>query len=361
MPGVNVQKIVDALERSRGKVALLADGFVDEVWQIVGSRASVQDFTLYTRMSQYANRILSSGTGGVGMELVRKRRTFGGFVANTGCAVARLGIDTTLVGLFGKENLDPVFSDVGNLCRLISIDDPAVTHIFEFDDGKVMMSYVESLHNVNWKFLSDSLGAERLLSLMADSDIIGVGYWSVLPAFDEIVAQICDNLPRGDKPRRFFFDFADFRKNDPVSLAHTLCSLKALNERVPMTLSVNEHEAVVLFETHNQTPDDIGRPIGEKTEDIRREIGLDELVIHTPHYAVAAAAKEEPAFAATVFCENPVRVAGAGDTFNGGYVAASLAGLNLVERLYVANAAVGCYLRTAASPDAKGLAKYIDV
>ncbi|MCL2857874.1 MAG: carbohydrate kinase family protein [Oscillospiraceae bacterium] len=355
---LDVRKMIDALERSTGKITLFVDGFVDEVWQIVGSRASTTEFALFTQMSQYTERVQRSGTGGVGLEILRKRRSAGGFCANTGCATARLGVDTTLVCLYGKDNLDPVFTDVGKLCKLISIEDPAVTHILEFDDGKIMMSYVELLHHLNWKFLTGALGKGKLTRLLADSDIIGVGYWSVLPAFDEIVEQICANLPADGKQRRLFFDFADFRKNDPATLTATLQHLRDLNEKVPMTLSVNEHEAMTLFAMYGQTLDDADCTVSEKTEFVRGQLGLDELVVHTLHYAAAASAKEKPAFAASIFCEKPLRTAGAGDTFNGGYLAASLAGLNLAERLHVANATVGGFLRSATSPDTKNLTEY---
>jgi len=348
--------MIGVLERSDGKIVMFADGFVDEVWEIINSRTSLSQFTLYQQMTQFAARIANSGTGGVGLELIQKRRAFGGFTANIGYAAARLGVDAALVGVYGKETLDPVFEEVGELCRVYSLDDPAVTHVFEFDDGKILMSHMEAVLDISWQRIVDTLGQETVISLLTEADIIGVGYWSLLPAFDEIMEGICANLPAGGKTRRFFFDFADFRKKDQASLEYTLEKLRAFNGTYPMTLSVNEHEAATLFAMYNETLDDVGRSIQEKTEVVRQQIGLDEFVIHTPHYAVAAASDEAPAYAESVFCEKPVRTAGAGDTFNGGYMAARLAGLGITERLHVANAAVGHFLRTGVFPDRESLA-----
>ena len=361
MPGVNTQKIAAALGRESGKILMLADGFVDEVWEVISSRASLGDFTTFSQMAQFAQRIASSGTGGVGLELARKRRAVGGFTVNIGHAAARLGVDTAMIGVYGKEKVDPIFGEVAALCRMISLGDPAVTHVFEFDDGKILLSHMEAVQDISWQRIVDRVGVEELISMLVRSDIIGVGYMSLLPAFDEITEQVCAHLPRDGKPRRLFFDFADFRKKDRASLDLTMQRLRALSEKCPMTLSVNEHEGAALFAICGETLDDEGRSIREKTEDVRKQTGFDELVIHAPHYAVAASAGEPPAFAPSAFCAKPLRVVGAGDSFNGGYLAASLAGLGLAGRLQVANAAVGYFLRNAEFPGLEDVLRQLDV
>lgn len=344
-----------ALKNSTGKITMLADGFVDEVWEVVNTRSDLNNYTLYSQMKQYAERIISSGTGGVGMELISKRRVFGGFTVNIGYAAARLGVDTTVIGVYGKDSLDPIFDEVEKECKVFSIGNPATTHVFEFDDGKILMSHMEAVQNLNWERIVNFVGLDKIKSLLAESNIIGVGYWSLLPAFDEIFDNVCANIPNDGKERRFFFDFADFLKKDAASLNISLQKLKEKNDTFPMTLSVNEHEAAALFAAQNETFDDKGRSITTKTDDVRKNLGLDELVIHSPTFAVATSSKEAPAFADAVYCEKPLRTAGAGDSFNGGYIASTLAGLSLHERLEVANAAVGYFVRNAAYPKIEDL------
>ncbi|MCL2203735.1 MAG: carbohydrate kinase family protein [Defluviitaleaceae bacterium] len=347
---MDINKLTPALTRSTGKITMFADGFVDEVWEIINARASMTEYSLFSKMNQWAQRIIDSGSGGVGVELVRKRRAFGGFSPNIGYAAARLGVGATLFGVFGKGQLHPVFEEVGALCTVHSLDDPSVTHVFEFDDGKILMSHMESVQEVSWAGIIDQVGTKKMRATLYESDIIGVGYWSLLPAFDEILENVCAHLPQDGKTRRFFYDFADFRKKDEASLKKTLENLRRLNARHPQMLSVNEHEGAALFALYGESFDDAGRPVQEKTEAVRQGLGLNELIIHAPHFAVAASQDEAPAFAQSMFCEKPVRTAGAGDTFNGGYIAARLAGLNIQERLDVANAAVGYFLRNAAFP-----------
>ena len=356
MSNSNTAKITEGFGRLDAKIAMFADGFVDEVWEVVSSRASLSEYSLYTKMGQFAERI--SGTGGVGLELVRKRRAPGGFAANIGYAAARLGVDTSMVDVYGKEIIDPVFDDVNKLCRVFSVDDPAVTHVLEFDDGKVLMSYMASVQNITWKQITDRVGMDKLTAMIGEADMIGVGYWSLLPSFDEIVSEIAANLPSGKKTR-FFFDFADFKKRDEASLNASMQKLRLLNDRFPMTLSVNEHEAAALFAIYGETLDEKTDAIPEKTERVRKQIGLDELVVHTPYYGAAASSSNKPALAASVYCEKPVRSAGAGDSFNGGYIAASLAGFNTPERLEIANASVGAFLRSGVYPDRRNMLEYM--
>jgi len=350
MPQIDSQKIANALDGINAKITMFADGFIDEVWEIVNARASLSDFSVYSKMNQFADRITGSGSGGVGLELIKKRRAFGGFTANIGYQTARLGVDTTMVGVFGKDSLDPIFEPVGEICRVLSLDNAAVTHVFEFDDGKILMSDMEAVQYITWSSIIEKLGEENVKSMLTQSAVIGVGYYSLLPAFDEIVENVCKLLPNDDIARRFFFDFADFRKKDEASLGITLDLLKTLNSKMPITLSLNEHEAAALYTKFGETLDNKKVPLHEKLEIVRAQLGFDELVVHSPHYAAAALAGEQPVFLEAVYNEKPVRSAGAGDSFNGGYLAARLAGLSISERLHVANASVSYFLKTGVFP-----------
>jgi len=349
------KKITDALTSSDNKITMFADGYVDEVWEIVDKRTGLKDYTIYSQMKQFTNRINNSGTGGVGLELVKKRRAFGGFTANIGFAAARLGVNTAMVGVYGDKKLDPIFEPINEICAVYSMGDPAITHVFEFDDGKILMSYMEAVQDISWDSIVSKLGMEKINQLITESDVIGVGYWSLLPAFDEIISQISALLPQDNKRRSFFFDFADFLKKDSVSLYKSLDILKVLNEKASVILSLNEHEAAALFTKYNETMDGELDLIPSKLENVRKNLGLDELVVHTPHYAVAACSTEEAVLVECPFCEKPVRTAGAGDTFNGGYITARLAKFDIKERLLIANAAVGFFLRNGEFPNIENL------
>ena len=354
---MDVQKIVNHLTNLDGTITMFADGFIDEQWSLVESRASFDDVTLISKMTQFADRINASKSGGMGIELIKNRIVFGGFTANIGFAAATLGVNTIMAGLFGEGKVDSVFEPLQKISKMITLGAPSITHVLEFGDGKILMTDMEAILGMRWNRIVDVLGMDEIIKMVKESDIIGVGYWSLMPAFDEIVEQICAIIPKDGKERRFFYDFADIRKRDEASLLKTLDMLKDLNKKVPMTLSVNEHEGAVIFNLFNETFDNNGIDMAKKTENVRKQIGLDELVIHTPHFAVAASHSEDAVTVAQTYVEKPVRTAGAGDTFNGGYIAGTMSKMNISERLCTANAAVTYFLNTGFPPSRDNLAE----
>lgn len=352
---MNKEKIANRLEQLSGRIAMFADGFIDEQWSLVDSRLSYDKVNLIGKMTRFADRINAVGTGGMGIELIKKRMVFGGFTANIGFAAASLGIETVMAGLFGEGDLDPVFEPIYKIAEMITLGKPSITHAFEFDDGKILLTDMEAVLGMRWDWIADTLGMEKIVKILTDADIVGVGYWSLMPAFDEIVSELCAAMPQDGKKRRFFFDLADVSRRDRDSLAHTMTGLSYLNGEHPMTLSVNEHEGAVLFDIYGE---DFSKH--EKAESVRKKAGLDELVIHTPHFASAASAADGFAMIPQEYVEKPVRTAGAGDTFNGGYIAATLAGLDIQERLHTANSAVSFFLNNGRAPSRKELMERIN-
>ena len=345
---VDKQKIAAAFQAA-ATVLLGIDGYVDEVWELVENRDEDNKVALYTHMGKFAQRIIGAAGGGMSVELLRKRRSFGGFTANTGNAVAKLGLDTTMLCMYGKDQLDPVFEPFNEMCRIISIGAPAVTQIFEFDDGKIMLPYIEPIIDFGWKFLVDALGVEKVASLLASAGVIAFGYWSSMPAFDEVIAEICACLPQGSKTR-IFTDFADLRKRNEPSLIKTLALLKELNKKVPMTFSMNEHEAAQVFALYGNALSAKEPPEAACIEEVRKEMGLDEIVVHTPYYAAAASSTETATIVPQRFTEKPVRTTGAGDTFNGAYVGSIASKLSMADRLWFANAVVSYFLNNGDAP-----------
>ena len=343
---MNKDNIIKAFN-TVGPVLLGIDGYVDEVWELVESRNQDNSITMCTQMGQFANRILAAAGGGMSVEILRKRRTYGGFTANTGNAVAKLGVDTTMLCQYGKDVLDPAFEPFTKNCEVISIGAPALTQIFEFNDGKVMLPYIEPIAGFDWAFLVNALGLGRIKALLAKPAVVAVGYWSCMPAFDEVITGLCSCLPISKQPQ-LFFDFADTRKRDDVSLANTLALLKALP--APMTFSMNEHEAAHVFALYGKSITPKDAPELSMVEEVRHEMGLNEIVVHTPYYAVSASKDEGTAICPQVFTEKPVRTTGAGDTFNGAYISAIAAKLPIQERLWFANAVVSFFLNKGYAP-----------
>jgi len=342
---IDIGLLTESFDRPEGKIVMGIDGFIDEVWQIIGSRISREEYRLFEKLTDFSKALSASEEGGFTNEIVRKRRTYGGFVANTGKAVFRLGVRPVLLGMFGQDGIDSVFSEFEEFTELVPVGDPGICQIFEFTDGKIMLPFIQEVLSFDWHALTKVIDEKALKTMFADAAVIALGYWTLMPAFDEIVTRICEMLKGIPGKRRMFFDFADIRKSERSSLENSLGKLAGLNEQIPMTLSLNEHEAGHLFSFYGETFD-AQDPEGADamTERVRNALGLDELIAHTPYYAAAASVSEGSCVAIQNYCTSPVITTGAGDNFNGGYMVAMLKGMSLSERLTIGNAVTYLYV-----------------
>jgi len=341
---------IDFLNNIRGKIFLGCDGFVDEVYQIVDVRQSLTEYTAMDNLKAFGELIVKRADGGVGLEIVPKRRCSGGFTPNTGRVAAFLGLKPTLAGLYGAKDIDPAFEEFTENCHLLSLGDPALTLVFEFSDGKILMSALKSVANLTWREFTDFFGKEKVKELFADVDILGLGYWSLTPDFDKFLEGFVSQYEQTKPPRRMFFDFADIKKKSNDSFTLSLELIRKYNDKIPMTMSLNEHEGAELFSRFGLEWKETPTEVASSLTAIRQRIGLDELVVHTPDFAAASNASDGEGVALQERQSNVIRTAGAGDTFNGGYLCASLGDLPIKQRLVIANAATAFFVTQATAP-----------
>jgi sugar/nucleoside kinase (ribokinase family) len=123
-----------------------------------------------------------------------------------------------------------------------------------------------------------------------------------------------------------------------------------------MTFSMNEHEVLELFSRIGVACAELAPvPVARALTEARGKIGFDELVVHTPEFAAASSASEGEAHAIQDRQTNVVRLAGAGDSFNGSFLCASLGDLPLRNRLVMANAATAFFVTHATGPSKEEL------
>lgn len=351
----------DYLKNLRGKILLGCDGFVDETYEIVEVRKSRTDYTPMHKLRQFGELIVARADGGVGVELVPKRRCEGGFAINTGRIAACLGLKPVLPGLYGQPSIDPAYEEFAGICELASLGNPALTIALEFGDGKILMSDLQAVSNLTWDDFEKHFGKEKLKELFYGVDILGLGYWSLTADFDELFKGFMRQYDTLTPPRRMFFDFADIKKKSADSFLRSLELIRSFNAKIPMTFSLNEHEVFELFSRIGVAcPDLAPAPIARALTEVREKIGFDELVVHTPEFAAASSASEGEAQAIQDRQTNVVRLAGAGDSFNGGFLCASLGDLPLRNRLVMANAATAYFVTHGTGPDKAALLAQIE-
>ncbi|MEG0753439.1 MAG: hypothetical protein RR461_06370, partial [Angelakisella sp.] len=181
--------MMQALKAISPTVLMGIDGMIDEVWELLDSRTGAGEYTKMTKLMQLGNAITERGTGGLAKERILKRRSSGGFVCNTGRATATLGAPTTMLGMFGSHNPDPVFDEFKGLCEMVSVGEPARIMVLEFGDGKVFMPNLDELINLKWTDLVARFGEQRLREL-CNVDIMGMGYWSNMYDFENILTAL---------------------------------------------------------------------------------------------------------------------------------------------------------------------------
>ena len=356
-----MKKYADFLHNISGKILLGCDGFVDETYEIVEVRKSQAEFTAMKKLKQFGELLVERADGGVGVELVPKRRCEGGFGINTGRVAACLGLKPCLPGLYGSPTIDPAYDEFKEICDLESLGDPALTIALEFSDGKVLMSDLQAVSNLSWEQFKKHFGEEKLKELFSGVDILGLGYWSLTANFDGLFKGFMEQYETMTPPRRMFFDFADIKKKSSEAFIKSLELIKTFNSRIPMTFSLNEHEVLELFSRVGvERPELTPAAIASALTVAREKIGFDELVVHTPEFAAASSAAEGEAYAIQDRQTNVVRLAGAGDSFNGGFLCASLGDLPLKERLVVANAVTAFFVTHATGPTKEELLAQIE-
>ncbi len=356
-----MKRYSDYLHDIKGKVLLGCDGFVDETYEIVEVRKSPTEFVPMHRLRQFGELLVARADGGVGVELVPKRRCEGGFAINTGQVAACLGLKPCLPGLYGKETIDPAYHEFKDSCELLSLGAPALTIALEFGDGKVLMSNLEAVSSLTWNDFKNHFGETKLKELFAGVDILGLGYWSLTANFDGLFQGFMDQYETATPPRRMFFDFADIKKKSSESFIQSLEMIRSYNSKIPMTFSLNEHEVMELFSRIGvERPELKPAALARALTAAREKIGFDELVVHTPDFGAASSAQEGEAYALQERQTKTVRLAGAGDSFNGGYLCASLGDLPLKQRLVVANAVTAYFVTHATAPTKEQLLVQIE-
>lgn len=356
-----IEKYADYVNTVSGKILLGCDGFVDEVYQIVDVRKSLAEYTAMDKVKQFGDLIVDRADGGVGLEIVHVRRCSGGFTPNTGRVAALLGLRPTLAGLYGEKEIDPAFHEFVDNCNLMSLGESAVTLVFEFPDGKILMSDLKTVAELTWADFAAHFGEDGLKTLFSGVDVLGLGYWSLTPDFDNLLKGFMAEADTASPPRRMFFDFADIKKKADECFGETLALIKQFNDKIPMTLSLNEHEVFELFkrvgvDCNEHDPAKVAAALTVA----RDKIGIDELVVHTPVYAAASSATDGEGTAMQDTQTDVIRTAGAGDTFNGGYLCASLGDLTVKERLVIANAATAFFVTHATAPNKEELIAQIE-
>jgi sugar/nucleoside kinase (ribokinase family) len=346
------------------------DGFLDSITSVVGTRRSMapDDYEPMRTIETLAARIAAAGGGrSTNIELRERELRAGGNGPLLAGALSGQAARVTLIGALGADSAEPVhpaYEPLLERCeQTISIAPSARTDALEFDDGKIMFNWSANLDPIDWPFLVERVGLERLRALCAQSDVLATINWTNLGGLPSIWRGLRDEiLTPMDRPPTVFVDLSDPAKRTDESVRAMLDDLRSLNDAAPLTLGLNFSEAnrlsaLRLGESVPRTREPA--EMEHASASLREALGLSGVLIHT-RGTVAGAEASGTASVRTRLVERPVLSTGAGDHFNGGYLGARARGLGLAHALACGCDTASTYVGTGRTPDLATLLEVLE-
>lgn len=365
-----VEKLPKLKEHFLSKVCFLGfDGYVDSLYSVVKSRESPEEWTRMEKMSAFGKIIQEVAGSSANIERVLKKKTSGGFAPNTAKAINGLGINVNLVGAVGYPEINPIFTHLTDRksVNTIPFSNPGETLGLEFDDGKIMLTDFANVMNISWDLITETIGIERLISLINESNLMGFGHWSLLPHFNDIWEHMkADIFPdiKNLENKLFFVDLADIKKRSTEDIQEMLKLLVNIDKDVPVMLSLNDQEAIDISKTLDSIKiiDPKKKNFGDYKEagmKINEEVGLTYLVIHSPHFATITVKNKGHFWVTEGYTSTPRYTTGAGDHFHSGAAVGLCCDITPAEALLIGNALTAIFVRTGESPTFGQLSEFI--
>lgn len=355
-------KVIDNL-----KCCIGFDGFIDEIFRLVKCRNSTVEYSLFEKIEEFADHIKASAGRSADVEIISSEIKLGGNAPIMANAIAKMGIKTNCIGALGFPEIHNAYKQLTCDFVPLSIAEPAYTHAFEFQDGKIMFGNVSSLDNIDWQEVKTHIGLEKLIQIFDQSDLIGIVNWRYINNMKSILHGIIEEVFPSIKPeilfkKRLFFDIADPSGRSTEDLWEFLNMLRIFSGYVNVILGVNEREARAVYECILKRKDTVVRQKGETLRDlgifIFNNLGISVLVIHTVTDAVAISANEICEVEG-FFVDKPKISTGGGDNFNGGFCIGQMLELSLEQSLTIANATSSFYVSNGYSPNLNELLRFL--
>ncbi len=352
------------------------DGFIDEIISVVDQRSdmSAAGYSRLNTIGQFAARAAAAAGKSTNMELVVNEERWGGNGPLMAGALGSLGAKVTYIGAVGKvekpTELHPLYAEMAARCeKVIPVAPPALTHAFEFEDGKIMFGKTANVQRVTWEQIVATVGLEQMRAIVSGSRLIGIVNWTMLGGVEGIWEGLCRDVlsqdPSLSHTLRIFVDLSDPAKRTDADILRCFETLGRLSIFVPVTLGLNLAEAervaaVLGIRCFGDCAAKISIAVRQAAAMIREAAKLDCVVIH-PRQGAGAATANATGWFDGPFTSQPKLSTGAGDHFNGGFAFAQALGLSLDECLAVGCAVSGVYVRDAKSPTLARLTEFLRV
>lgn len=337
------------------------DGFVDEMITVVEERQNLEQFQPVQEISRFGQLISAAAGHSSLREIVVNRVDPGGCAVNLGDGLNHFGVALDLFATLGEPH-HPAFAAMTAGCRSVHSwgREPGRTLAFEFADGKLMFSAVRQLADFAPDFVAEKLREGFYQKACAEASVIALTDWTLYPhmtaVWKMLAGEVFAHLPEG---KRFFVDLVDPSSRGAEDVRAALALLPDLAGQGKLTLGVNGNEANLIARLLGvaEATDQVDS-ISAQAKALRDALGVDEVVVHWIKFAAVAGADGEASVSGP-YCAQPRKSTGAGDRFNAGYVLGQLFKLPPEERLLLATASSGFFVRAARSASLTELAEFL--
>lgn len=361
----NLVQTLQGTDPAHLSVTVGFDGFVDEIVEVVEKRESFNSYVRMTNMSQFGEKILGAAGLSTNIEFVPKTVKLGGNGPIMANALVEAGTAVSYIGSLGKPSIDAVFLELTERCtQVFSLAEPGHTDAVEFNDGKIMLGKMESLNEINWDNLVQTVGEEQLKKVFSGVDLVATVNWTMTPYMNEIWTGLLNLLqPCDHKERPFFFvDLADPSKRKEQDIREALEVIKKFSSYYRVILGLNRKEAT-----------EIANVLGLKLSKPAEQVDLEEIVVAIGQSLGLWCLMVHPTFEAGAYVDGgywhtlgpftsaPRLTTGAGDNFNAGFCLGLMLKLNIEEALILGKATSGFYVRNMHSPSWQELIEFVEL
>lgn len=345
------------------------DGFIDSLYNVIQSRESLKKWNQMDYMKDFGKLIMDIAGSSLGLNLYLKRMTSGGFTSNVCKALNMVGVKHVfLASTWGYPNILDIFTPLAskNTVDVNSFANPGRTIGLEFNDGKIMLSDIDEILNINWSLIHERVGLDYLVKKFNLCDLIGMGYWATILQFEDILNHIImDIIPsvKDIREKLLFLDLADVKRRTKKDLISFLKFMPKIEEKIPLLVSLNDQEAKDILLALNEINflSTKKKDLNDLTDAgiyINETLNISYLVIHSPHFATITT-KNKHFWITEGFTSKPRYTTSAGDHFNAGSVLGLACNLTPAEALVMGNALTAIFVRTGKSPNFEQLTQFI--
>jgi len=345
-----LQRIKQALDKApiSGTVTVLPDYFVDRF-------VRVDDFDELVRAINQRGR---EGGGG-SVRGIKQAEVKGGNAVNLAYSLGALHVKTNLITIansLAAEALSATFRKLSNVNLDIIDGDPGYTVAIEFVKNGRMVNVMVSDGSYLTDFDHTKLD-EKHWNWITGSDLVCLVNWSAMRNGTDLTEAVFSKAK--EKGIRTFFDPADvYEKSRDIPDLRK----RVLDKGLIDYFSLNENEARIVVKelsghklAHDYTKDEL-----KKTISILADFSGEIVDIHAARFSASCHGNE----ISILDCHRVEQktITGAGDVWDAGDIIGYNAGLEVEDRLALANGAAGLFVSRehAVSPDKEEILGFLN-